>query len=227
MDESISPPNASQNLVKSKKRVADHGEVFTPDWLVNDMLDTVAHESERIDSRFLESACGSGNFLVEILDRKFATVKQKFGGSDFERRHHALFALMCIYGIEILEDNAAECRANLLGMFRAFVGDDTDRDWTRAALAVVEANIVQGDALSMLSHTQEPILFPEWAYLAKGKYSRRDFSYDSLTQRASFKGTLFDEMADDEIFIPVKEYPQLTVADIAGFVSSSSAEEVN
>ena len=92
------------NLIKSKKRVADHGEVFTPAWLVEAMLDLVKNETQRIDSRFLEPACGSGNFLVQVLRRKLAAVELKYGKSPFERRHYALLALMCIYGIELLAD---------------------------------------------------------------------------------------------------------------------------
>ena len=99
------------SLIKSKQRVADHGEVFTPPWLVEAMLDLVKDESERIDSRFLEPACGSGNFLVSVLKRKLAAVEVKFGKSDFEKRHYALLAFMCIYGVELLEDNISECRA--------------------------------------------------------------------------------------------------------------------
>src|SRR5947207_1890783 len=105
------------NLFKSKQRVADHGEVFTPPWMVAAMLDLFKDETERIDSRFLEPACGSGNFLVQILRRKLAAVELKYGRSDFERRHYALLALMCLYGIELLPDNIAECRANLLEIF--------------------------------------------------------------------------------------------------------------
>lgn len=95
------------SLVKSKHRVADHGEVFTPAWMVEAMLDLVKDETERIDSRFLEPACGSGNFLVPVLKRKLAAVELKYGKSDFERRHYALLGLMCIYGIELLADNIA------------------------------------------------------------------------------------------------------------------------
>ena len=87
------------NLVKSKQRVADHGEVFTPAWMVAAMLDLVKGETERIDARFLEPACGDGNFLVQVLRRKLAAVERKYGRSDFERRHYALLALMCVYGI--------------------------------------------------------------------------------------------------------------------------------
>ena len=112
------------SLIKSKKRVADHGEVFTPRWLVDKMLDLVKGETERIDSRFLEPACGSGNFLVPVLQRKLVAVEAKYGKSDFERRHYALFALMCIYGVELLIDNIAECRANLLEIFADYLNLD-------------------------------------------------------------------------------------------------------
>src|SRR5205823_14001906 len=108
-------------LTKSKQRVADHGEVFTPAWLVEAMLDLVKDETERIDSRFLEPACGDGNFLVPVLRRKLAAVELKYGKSDFERRHYALLGLMCIYGIELLPDNIADCRANLLEVFADFL----------------------------------------------------------------------------------------------------------
>src|SRR6202035_2738006 len=104
-------------LIRSKKRVADHGEVFTPPWMVEAMLNLVKDETERIDSRFLEPACGSGNFLVGVLRRKLAAVELKFGKSDFEKRHYALLGLMCIYGIELLDDNIAECRDILLETF--------------------------------------------------------------------------------------------------------------
>src|SRR5580700_3253010 len=107
----------SMALIRSKKRVADHGEVLTPEWLVENMLDLVKGETERIDSRFLEPACGSGNFLVPILQRKLTAVEAKFGKSDFERQHHALLAVMCTYGIELLPDNIVECRANMLEVF--------------------------------------------------------------------------------------------------------------
>src|SRR6266536_5156512 len=116
------------SLVKSKQRVADHGEVFTPAWLVEAMLDLVKDESERIDSRFLEPACGSGNFLMQVLRRKLAAVELKFGKSDFEKQHYALLALMCTYGIELLADNIAECRANMLEILADYlnVGESHD-----------------------------------------------------------------------------------------------------
>lgn len=116
------------NLVKSKQRVADHGEVCTPEWMVEAMLDLVKGEAERIDSRFLEPACGSGNFLVEVLRRKLAAVELKYGKSDFEKRHYALLAMMCIYGIELLGDNLAECRANMLEILADYLKLDAVQD---------------------------------------------------------------------------------------------------
>src|SRR5439155_8950298 len=98
----LAQTNSLMSLVKSKQRVADHGEVFTPPWLVEAMLDLVKGETERIDSRFLEPACGSGNFLVRVLQRKLAAVELKFGKSDFEKGHYGLLSLMCTYGIDLL-----------------------------------------------------------------------------------------------------------------------------
>ena len=202
-------------LVKSKKRVADHGEVFTPSWMVEAMLDLVKNESERIDSRFLEPACGSGNFLIQVLKRKLATVELKYGKSEFEKRHHSLFGLMCIYGIELLEDNSEECRHNLLKIFCDYLRVSPDDEWAKAAANVLRVNIIQGDALTMLNTNGEPIVFPEWSYLTKGKFSRRDFKYDDLTQRSSFEGTLFDGLEIHQIFEPIRDYEQLTVKELS------------
>lgn len=202
-----------EKLVKSRQRVADHGEVFTPAWLVNDMLDLVKDESERIDSRFLEPACGSGNFLVPILERKLAAAQARHGRSDFEKRHYALFGLMCIYGIELLADNAAECRDNLAGTFTRYL--KADEMWTAAARAVLDVNIVQGDALAMTDAVGEPITFAEWGYLGRGKYQRRDFRYDSLTQRAAASEGLFAHFEEHEIFTPVRTYRPMTVQELA------------
>jgi hypothetical protein len=204
-----------ERLVKSKQRVADHGEVFTPAWLVESMLDLVKGESERIDARFLEPACGSGNFLVPVLRRKLVTVHERFAKSDFEKRHHALLGFMCIYGIELLEDNVGECRKNLLDTLLAYLGEDAGDEWAGAARVVVQANIVQGDALDMTTVMGQHITFPEWAYLGKGRFQRRDFRLDTLTQRSSIEGTLFAELAEHDVFIPTKTYPPMSVAEIA------------
>lgn len=202
-------------LIRSRERVADHGEVFTPQWMVEDMLDLVKVESERIDSRFLEPACGSGNFLKAVLQRKLATVQSRYKQSDFECRHYALFALMCVYGIELLEDNVQECRHNLRQMFDDFIGLGPDSEWSCAAHTVLEANIIHGDALTLLTPAGMPIVFPEWGYLGTGKFQRRDFRYDSLTQRSSIGGSLFELLEEQDLFIPVVTHEPMTVGEIA------------
>jgi hypothetical protein len=207
--------SATEDLVKSKQRVADHGEVFTPSWMVEDMLNMVKDESERIDSRFLEPACGSGNFLIAVLNRKLKSVEIKYGKSEFERNHHALLALMCIYGIELLPDNVEECRDNLLQVFDSFMGVDQTSKWHAAAKAVLEVNVVQGDALTLTKSDGEHIEFPEWGYLGMGKFQRRDFRFDSLTQRSSIEGTLFELFEESQIFIPTNTFPPMTVETIA------------
>lgn len=205
------------SLIKSKKRVADHGEVFTPEWMVDAMLDLVKEESERIDSRFLEPACGSGNFLVKVLKRKLCAVELKFGKSEFEKRQYALLALMCAYGIELLEDNIIECRANMLEVLADYLRIDETDDLYRAASHVLSLNLIQGDALSMKGYDGAPITFSEWGYLGKGKFQRRDFRLDVLTGSSAFsaEGTLFSHLGKHEIFTPTKTYPPMTVRDLA------------
>lgn len=218
---------ALMNLVKSKQRVADHGEVFTPTWMVEAMLDLVKGESERIDARFLEPACGSGNFLVRILKRKLAAVELKFGKSDFEKQHYALLALMCAYGIELLPDNIAECRANMLEIFADYLGIDESDDLYRAAFYVLSQNLVHGDALTMRTLDGQPITFAEWGYLGKGKFQRRDFRFDVLTGSSAFsaEGSLFAHLGKHEIFMPTKTWPPMSVHELAaGFVQDSLAQ---
>lgn len=208
-------PNDPEGLVKSRKRVADHGEVFTSSWMVEDMLNLVKSESERIDSRFLEPACGSGNFLKVVLTKKLETVQSKYGKSEFERKHQALFALMCIYGIELLSDNIEECRQILLEIFASFLNIGEDDTWYHAARAVLKANILQGDALTLRTSSGENIEFPEWGYLGSGKYQRRDFRYDDLTQRSSIQGTLFELFEEDQLFVPTRTYPKMSAEELS------------
>ena len=207
----------SMSLIKSKKRVADHGEVFTPDWMVEAMLDLVRGETERIDARFLEPACGSGNFLVPVLQRKLAAVELKFGKSDFNKRHYALLGLMCTYGIELLADNIEECRANMLELLSDYLRLEKESETYRAASHILAVNLVHGDALTMKSIQGAPITFAEWGYLGKGKFQRRDFRLDMLTGASAFsaEGSLFAGLGNHEIFKPTKIYPPMTIKDLA------------
>jgi hypothetical protein len=215
------------NDIKSKQRVADHGEVFTPAPVVEAMLDLVKDETERIDSRFLEPACGGGNFLVQILRRKLAAVELKYAKSNFERRHYALLALMCIYGIELLPDNICECRASMLQFLAEYLNLDVSDDIHRAAFYVLSQNVVHGDALTMRTYDGQPITFAEWGYLGKGRFQRRDFRFDVLTQSAAFsaEGSLFARLGMHQIFKPMKAYPPMTASELAAAGQSGATTE--
>ena len=207
-----------KSLTKTKQRVADHGEVFTPAWMVEAMLDQVKDETDRIDSRFLEPACGDGNFLVQILKRKLIAVELKYGKNEFEKNHYALLGIMCIYGVELLPDNIIECRANLLSVFAEYLSLNHEDNIYRAAAYVLSQNLVHGDAMKMRTSDDNAITFAEWGYLGKGKYQRRDFRYDSLTQSSAFstEGDLFAHLGKHEIFTPTKIYPPFSAQELAG-----------
>ena len=196
--------------------------------MVEAMLDLVKDETERIDSRFLEPACGSGNFLVQILKRKLAAVELKFGKSDFEKQHYALFSLMCIYGIELLPDNIAECRENMLEILADYLAIDESDNLYRAGYHVLSQNLVHGDALTMRANDGQPITFAEWGYLGKGRYQRRDFRFDTLTQMSAFgaEDSLFSNLGTHEIFTPVMTYLPMLVSELAAEQGNTPREEI-
>ena len=176
-------------------------------------------------TRLLEPACGSGNFLVPILQRKLAAVELKFGKSDFEKRHYALYGLMCAYGVELLEDNIAECRANMLEIFADYLALEEGDDFYRAAAHILSLNLVHGDAMTMRAIDGNPITVVEWGYLGKGKFQRRDFRLDVLTGMASFsaEGSLFAGLGKHEIFTPAKSWPPISVPDLAAAFDAKGA----
>ena len=214
-------------LSRSKKRIADHGEVFTPAWLVDAMLDLAKGEAERIDSRFLEPACGSGNFLIQILQRRLATVESKYGSSDLKRQHYALLGLMCLYGIELLPDNIVECRGNLLEIFAEYLRIDSTSDLYQAASYVLMHNLVHGDALKMRDHTGEAIIFAEWGYLGRGRFQRRNFRFDALTQSSAYhqQPPIMAQLDLHEIFSPASTHPPTTIGDMERARSDSIGEK--
>lgn len=203
--------------VKSKKRVADHGEVFTAEREVNAMLDLVKHETERIDSRFLEPACGTGNFLAEILKRKLVVVQSRYGKhpADFER--NAFVALSSIYGVELLEDNAKECRARLFKIFdesyTKVCKKDCSEDFRKAARFILERNILCGDALTLKDTNDEPIAFSEWSLVTGNLVKRRDFHLSQLLDANEAQMNIFmdgweyDAELGQYIPQPFREFP--------------------
>lgn len=199
---------------KSKQRVTDHGEVFTPQWLVDEMLDQLPAEMDRPESRILETACGPGIFLSSTLGRKLDSVHARYGKSSFERGHQGLRALMSIYGIDLLQDNVEECRASLLMTFQNWLLQGQEI-FAAAASIVLSLNIVQGDALSMRGTDGSGLVFSEWAYIGRGIFLRRDFQFEQLAQKSLFgEGTLFEGLDTEEVFGALKDHGQLTVAEI-------------
>lgn len=204
--------NTENKQVKSKKRVADHGEVFTSEREVNAMLDLVKDETERIDSRFLEPACGNGNFLAEILRRKLNVVDQKYIKNQFEWERYALIAVSSIYGVEILEDNANECRQRLYKIFEdRYIDnfkDNCKEELKRSILFILNRNILWGDALDFTNPSnKEPIVFSEWSPVNSFYIKRKDYVFRFLVEN-SFQDTLFDEDNEPKCFdVPVNDFP--------------------
>lgn len=177
--------------VKSKQRVADHGEVFTADREVQAMCDLVKDETENIFSRFLEPACGDGNFLAEILKRKLEVVKKKYKKSSYDYERYALLTLGSIYGVDILIDNVIECRARLYGIwekqYKAVCKRDFNEDTCESAKYILERNIVCGNALSLQTvdengnDTDVPIVFSEWTFpFNDARMQRSDYTFAEL-----------------------------------------------
>jgi SAM-dependent methyltransferase len=209
--------------VVSRKRVADHGEVYTRKREVDAMLDLVKSETERIDSRFLEPACGTGNFLAEILRRKLRVVERRYARSALEYERYALLAVSSIYGIDLLEDNVARCRHRLFEIVERSCANLFREDFLRTVRFILERNMVCGDALSLqtVGDNPRPIVFSEWSLVNGSMVKRRDFEFHELLSYAGTKERpLFSDLGDEVFFPePVKEYPlthYLKLADAEG-----------
>lgn len=212
-----------ESQVVSKKRVADHGEVLTGTREVNAMLDLVKEESERIDSRFLEPACGNGNFLAAVFERKLAVVEKRYGRSQLDFERYVVLAASSIYGIDILQDNVRQCRERLFTIFdrlysRLFKNSSKDR-CREAVRFILERNIISGDALTLKTVGPNPgyIVFSEWSPLNGSMLKRRDFTFRELLAQEGMKGLpLFSDLGED-VFIPTPEceYDPVHFLDVA------------
>ena len=208
------------NQVKSKQRIADHGEVFTSEREVNAMLDLVKQETERIDSRFLEPACGTGNFLAEILNRKLKVVKKRYSKNKSDYEKYAVVAITSIYGVDILEDNVLECRDRMFSIFNEeytkICKEEASDDCRDAVRYILSRNILHGDALTMETLEGDPIIFSEWSLVSGNMMKRRDYRFDELLEggykeaQISMFGNMewkYDEEIKAFIPAPLKEYP--------------------
>ena len=209
-----------KNQTKSKKRVAEYGEVFTAEREVNAMLDLVKQETERIDSRFLEPACGNGNFLAEILRRKLAVVKSRYGKHAATYERYAVIAVTSIYGVELLPDNTEECRRRMFEIFDKEYTTNCRKeanDETREAVRhILQHNILCGDALTMKTSYGMPIIFAEWTVVNGCMLKRRDFRLDQMLEEntKSLQMVLFGETGEYErdatgsiVLSPIREFP--------------------
>lgn len=218
--------------IKSKERVADHGEVFTAEREVNAMLDLVKQETERIESRFLEPACGTGNFLVEVLRRKLAVVRKKYQSSRTDYEKYSVLAVSSIYGVDLLDDNVRECQERLFKIWQAEYHDvcknDALRDCEDAVRYILQHNILCGNALTMLrvdadgNDTKEPIIFAQWDLMTGDLMKRRDYRLDELmkTQEKQMDMDMwmgdweYDDETDAWIPAPIREYAPINYWEV-------------
>ena len=203
-----------QSLIKSRERVSQHGEVFTAEREVNAMLDLVKSETERIESRFLEPACGNGNFLAEILRRKLNVLSSRYSRSRIDYEFNVIIAVGSIYGIEIQMDNVEECRERLYSIFSeeycSLFKSSSSCVFLESIKTIINTNILWGDALTLKTPDGSlPITFAEWSAVTAGNIKRRDYTLDNLLQNQPIdEPNLFSDLGD-EAFIPtpVREYP--------------------
>ena len=211
------------NQVVSRERVTNHGEVYTNSREVNAMLDLVKQETERIDSRFLEPACGHGNFLIEVLSRKIKVVEDRYKKSQTEFECYSIIAVSSLYGIDILEDNVIDCRRRLLNKFKEtyekIYKKQINEECIKAVEFILYKNIVLGDALTFqtVSNPPKPIVFSEWSPATNGFIKRRDYSFEGLLIHAEIESLpLFSDMGDG-VFIPtpVRDHPLTSYFGVA------------
>jgi hypothetical protein len=212
-----------EKQVISKKRVSDHGEVYTAEREVNAMLDLVKQETERIESRFLEPACGTGNFLTKILERKLQVVESRYAKSQVEFERYGVLAVSSVYGIDILEDNVVECRKRLFDIFNqkyiSIFKEVAKEECQDAVKYILEKNIIWGNALDLktVGANPQPIVFSEWSPINGNMLKRRDFTFHGLLSHEAIKELpLFSDLGDD-VFIPkpVKEFPPINFLKVA------------
>lgn len=176
--------------IRSRERVTKHGEVFTGEKIVKAMCDLVAEECLRIDSRFLEPACGNGNFLAEILTRKLAECRRVYGKSPAAYERYAIVALTSLYGVELLQENVTECRERLFNLWNAeyssVLPKEAREECREAARCILSKNILCGNALTLkcvdseAQDTEEPIIFTEWTLLNKSLLQQKEYRLDVL-----------------------------------------------
>jgi len=210
------------NQIKSKHRVTNHGEVFTHEREVNGMLDLVKNETERLDSRFLEPACGTGNFLVAVLDRKLAVLKQKYSRSQPEYEKYGVIVISSLYGIDLLDDNVEECRERLLKIFedeyKSIFKHDFNNKYVKVIRFVLSKNIVSGDALTMKDNKGKPLIFSEWSMpYNDSKIKRKEYSFKDIFSPTLLWSFTTDSDTGERVILPnvYKDHPIIKYMELA------------
>ena len=207
----------SNSQTKSKERIRERGEVFTAEREVKAMCDLVKDETERIDSRFLEPACGDGNFLAEILTRKLEVVKRKYKKSTLDYEKNTVLAISSVYGVDIMQDNVLACRERLFKLwdkeYKAVCKKDCSDQTREAVKFILTKNIVCGNALTLKcvdengNETDEPIVFSEWAFITGFQMQRQDYTFAHLLEmnneekQTKKQQSMFDEKEDEGKFL--------------------------
>jgi len=212
------------NQIKSKHRVANHGEVFTHEREVNGMLDLVKNEAERLDSRFLEPACGTGNFLVEVLNRKLAVLKQKYKKSQPEYEKYGVIVISSVYGIDLLEDNVEECRERLLKIFEkeyiSLFKHEFNSKYVNVLKFILSKNIVSGDALTMKDNKGKPLIFSEWSMPYNDpRIKRKEYSFKDIFSPTLLWSFSTNSDTGERVILPnvYKDHPIINYMELANY----------
>jgi len=213
---------SSSNQIKSKHRVKHHGEVFTNEREVNGMLDLVKNETERLDSRFLEPACGTGNFLVEVLNRKLIVLKQKYEKSRPEYEKYGVIVISSLYGIDLLEDNVQECKNRLLEIFEkkyaSIFKHEFNSKYVKVLKFILSKNIVCGDALTMKDNKSESLILSEWSMpYNDSMIKRKEYSFkDIFSPTLLWSFTTYNDTGQ-KVMLPnvYKDHPIINYMELA------------
>lgn len=198
--------------IKSKKRVEEHGEVFTSEREVNAMINLAPQEADRPESKFLEPACGDGNFLIEILKRKLNYIESKYKRSQSDYEKYGFIVVSSLYGVDILNDNVIDCRNRLYNYFteqyERLYKKKVNYDYEFVIKYIIDKNILLGDALTLKLDDGTPITFCDWVITRGSKVKRRDYHLSELLE-PSDNNLKSDTNKDVSLSIPIKEYPEI------------------
>ncbi len=206
--------------MQNNNNIKSFGEVFTSGREVDAMVDIVLHEVQRVDSKFLEPACGNGNFLIKIIENRLEILKKKYNGNQIEFERNAFLAISSLYGIEILKKNRIECVERLYLFFREIYinlfSNSFQEEYLESIKYVISKNIKHGDALSLKDSKNVSLIFSEWSLIKGNLVQRTDYAFDNLIAYKPFdEGTLFSDLGEAaNIPPPTKVFNPINLLDL-------------